>query len=87
MIKTNNRLQPFQRDELFLSLYESLKHRKTALTDAIGLTDTIINMLCTQINNAVLDKPTIINATTQTLHKFDKIAVTHYTAFHPTNNK
>ena len=76
-------LEPFQRDKLFMSVYDSLKHRKAALTDATGLTDTVISKLLPYMKDAVLYKAAITRETIDTLKRFDKIAATHYEAFHP----
>lgn len=78
-----NDLQPFSRDKLFLSVYDSLKHRKTAQKDATGLTDTIISTLYALMNNATLNKSNIVATTIKTLSRFDRAAATHYEAFHP----
>ena len=82
-VRDLKRLEPFQRDKLFMSIYDSLKHRKTALTDATGLTDTIISSLHPLMKDALLDKKDIITAAIKTLQRFDKAAMTYYQAFHP----
>src|ERR1039458_7397730 len=38
-------LEPFERDKLFLSVHDSCGHRKSAISDAAGLTDTVIDKL------------------------------------------
>lgn len=77
------RLEPFQRDKLFMSIYDSLKHRKTALSDASGLTDTVISQLYPLMKDAVVERMAIIRAVTEVLTRFDGVAATHYDAFHP----
>lgn len=76
-------LEPFSRDTLFISVYDSLKHRKTALEDASSLTDTVINLCLPKIRNATLERGVLIQQATQTLERFDTVAATHYAAFHP----
>lgn len=73
----------FQRYRLFLDVYDSLKHRKTALEDAAALTDTIIQRILANSVAGSVRKQAIIAATAQTLGAFDNIAATHYTAYHP----
>jgi hypothetical protein len=68
---------------LFLSLYDSLRHRKTAPNDAAALTDTLIGKLAACIENGVLQRHALIREATEVLNRFDNVAVTHYTAFHP----
>lgn len=82
-VRDAKHLQPFQRDKLFMSIYDSLKHRKTALSDASGLTDTVITRLYPLMKDAVVDRAAIIEAVTSVLKRFDGVAATHYDAFHP----
>lgn len=76
-------LQPFDRDKLFISLYESLRHRPSAASDARGLADTIIAHIIKSAVSGQTDSRTISNVTLNTLQRFDKAAATHYAAFHP----
>ena len=73
---------PFTRDKLFLSLYNSLQHRPTVLTDAAGITDTVIKKLLTLQRAGLLQPQQIIQAATVALHRFDRAASVHYQAFH-----
>lgn len=82
-VRDIKRLEPFQRDKLFMSIFDSLKHRKTALNDATGLTDTVITQLYSHMQDAVLDKHQIIHTVTAVLQRFDKPASISYSAFHP----
>lgn len=84
-VTTGRHLEPFSRDKLFLSLYDSLKHRKYPVSDATGLTDTVISHLLALVIHGVLDPEDIIKATIPVLTRFDKAAATHYQAFHPWN--
>lgn len=77
-----NRYKPFLRDKLFLSIHDSLKHRKTALDDAIALTDTIVSKLVRNNQSAIIEKSQISQIVTPILKRFDKVAATHYQAFH-----
>lgn len=85
-VKSREQLQAFQRDKLFLSIYDSLKHRKTALRDATELTDTVLTHLYPHMQHAVVTKVQITEITLETLQRFDKAAATHYEAFHPKGN-
>ncbi|MBC7707841.1 hypothetical protein H7Y63_01315 [Polaromonas sp.] len=75
-------LMPFSHDKLFLSLYNSLQHRPTALTDASGITDTVISKLMSQAKDGLLQPSQIIQTATVALHRFDTAASVHYQAFH-----
>jgi transcriptional regulator NrdR family protein len=77
------KLEPFQRDKLFLSLLSSLGHRKTSLTDAGALADTITSRLEIPNNDAVIPVGQIVTNTQVVLNRFDTAASVHYRAFHP----
>lgn len=79
----DNRYKPFLRDKLWLSIYDSLKHRKTAINDATALTDTIIAKLYPLMTNGSFENQVLASITVQTLQHFDKAAATHYAAYHP----
>lgn len=83
VVKSATALASFSRDKLFISVYESLKHRKTALEDATALTDTIIQRILTAITGAEIQKSLITNTACQVLEAFDRSAAVQYQAFHP----
>lgn len=85
----SRQLEPFSRDKLFITVYESCRHRPTALRDAIALAQTIINNLITPETTPGLITTTHIVATTVSiLDRFDPIAATLYkAAHHPANAK
>lgn len=76
------RSQPFSRDKLFLSLYKSCEHRKTALEDAKGLTETVISRLAGRLSGGALSRQDIIGVAQVALNRFDKSASVHYAAYH-----
>ncbi len=82
-VSANNAYRPFVRDKLFLSLYDSLRHRKTAQNDATALTATVLVMV-SRSKTAVIEKTQLIDTAIQVLRRFDPVAAVHYQAFHPT---
>jgi|SRR5688572_32409193 len=74
--------QKFLRDKLFLSVYESCKHRPSALIDAAELTDTIINALAKENSGAIIPQEKIVHATEKILKRFDATAAVFYHAYH-----
>lgn len=82
-VLNNKQLEAFQRDKLYLSIYDSLRHRKTAQQDATELTDTILTTLYPHMHDATITRMQIIEVTASVLTRFDKVAATSYTAFHP----
>ena len=79
----NGKPQPFLRDKLFLSLYESCRHRPTSLTDAVALTATVIGQLRSHVRTGSVEYADIIRVALETLQNFDKAAAVHYKAYHP----
>lgn len=79
---TSKRLLPFERDRLFMSLYKSLGHRGTALTDAGGLCATIIAKTAPTATNNVIEARRLAETALVALNRFDKLAAQHYAAFH-----
>ena len=75
-------LMPFDRDKLFLSLYKSLQHRSTAITDATSITDTVIKNLLTVQMSGLLQPKQIAETVVTSLTRFDTAASIHYQAFH-----
>lgn len=82
-VRREGRLEPFSRDKLLLSVYDSLRHRKSPTEDATALTETIIGKMFTLIQNAAVERDTLTEVTSDVLHNFDTVAATHYKAFHP----
>lgn len=80
--RSTGSIEPFNRDKLLLSLYESCKHRKTALADAGALTDTIMRKLLPLVDSSSLRNTTIAQVALVSLSRFDKAAGVHYAAFH-----
>ncbi len=76
-------LEPFLRDKLFISVYDSVKHRKSALADATGLTDTIVASIYALASAAAIEQGVIAEVTYSVLERFDSVAAMHYGAFHP----
>lgn len=83
IITSGRHHEPFSRDKLFISIYESCKHRNDAQISATALTDTIITMLHPLIRDASIARLDIKKITIKVLHRFDKPAAVYYEAFHP----
>jgi transcriptional regulator NrdR family protein len=75
-------LSPFMRDKLYLSIYDSCKHRKSAIADASGLTDTVINKLRASVKDGSLSISDIRNITLNTVNKLDETSGVYYRAYH-----
>jgi transcriptional regulator NrdR family protein len=77
-----SKIEPFSRDKLFLSLYNSLGHRKTALNDASAITTTIISKISEKSSSGLIEFNDISETVLNILSKFDKSAATYYRAYH-----
>jgi transcriptional regulator NrdR family protein len=75
-------MSPFSRDKLFASVLHVLGHRKTQVTDASALTDTIIAKLLHSTTTAAIDPSEIVNKAHATLARFDMAAAVQYEAYH-----
>lgn len=82
MVQKLNGYEPFLRDKLLLSVYDSLKHRKTAIEDATALIDTIWVQLLPHFSNGSIATEKIIKTIGPILERFDTAASVHYQAFH-----
>ena len=74
-------LEPFSRDELFISIRESLIHRKHPTADATALTATIITKLLAQ-KDPIINTRTIKTVSKEVLNRFDKTAAAVYASRH-----
>jgi transcriptional regulator NrdR family protein len=74
-------VQEFKRDRLLISLYKSLGHRRTAVTDAAALADTVVMLLVKQAEGAITSHY-LAQTAHSVLKRFDSAAATHYAAFH-----
>ena len=78
----NSEMIAFSRDKLFLSIYESCKHRKRPINDAASLTESVIARLISQNSNGNIDSNSIIQITLVILNRFDKVSAIHYQSYH-----
>ena len=82
MVQNKTGLEPFSRDKFFLSIHESCKHRKTALSDAQALTETVISQVLPNLADGIVPAEILRRTASQVLGNFDRAAQTHYSAFH-----
>lgn len=80
--RSSGSLEPFLRDRLFVDLYQSVSHRKSALADATALTDTVITQVLPHNSRGLLKISQITEAVRDTLKRFDKTALSYYEARH-----
>lgn len=78
---SDSSLEPFRRDVLFVSIFDSLSHRKDAVVASSALTDTIITKVLSH-HNALVDVSVLIDETHKVLSNFDSTAASVYKAKH-----
>jgi transcriptional regulator NrdR family protein len=78
----SGKITEFTREKLFLSIYESLKHRQSSIQDAKNLADTVIIRLRPIAKTGIIDSRVIRDVVIVSLSRFDKAASTHYDSFH-----
>lgn len=77
-----DQLEPFSRDLLLTSVYESCKHRSDAALVAGPLTDTIVQkLLTTTAAPSVIERKHLTNEVFRVLQRFDEYAARHYEAY------
>lgn len=87
MVKVRSgKLEPFSRDKLFISIYESCKHRTNPISDASALTQTIISDALSRQADGVIDREEIVLTAVSVLQRFDPSAATIYQAYHSASN-
>lgn len=76
---------PFDRDRLFLSLYDACRHRPAAASDATALTETVVAHVwhSESARNGLISRRALRDLAYATLARFDAAAASHYAAFHP----
>jgi transcriptional regulator NrdR family protein len=77
------RPEPFQRDILFLSIYEACKHRPRAIIESGALTDTVMALGLAELHDSVITRDVLTSAAHTVLSRFDAIAADLYAAYHP----
>lgn len=79
-----NGLEPFFIEKLTISLYESLKHRKTAQKDAVAIAETVTNTLLSSLSATPqpIQSSAIRGTAITVLSRFDTVAALHYEALH-----
>lgn len=78
----SGKLEAFSRDKLFLSLYQSLQHRKAPQKDATGLTNTVVSKLKPYIETGFVTSAQLKQVSQVALTRFDAAAGVSYAAFH-----
>lgn len=78
---TNNDLEAFSEDKLFLSIYECFSHRKDAVITAKELTSSILNKLL-PLNAEVIESKEIAEAAYPIIQRFDRVGAVYYQSHH-----
>lgn len=79
---SSGNLEPFSEDKLFLSIKDSLSHRKGSLSHSRQLTDTVVSRLLLK-SSGQITRSEIVTVTYKIIRRFDRPAATYYKSHHP----
>jgi len=84
MVKSGtSHIVPFERDRLYISIYDACRHRPTAIKDATALVETIIGLFASGIAaGGIVTRSDLVKTTADVLRRFDSAANVYYMAFH-----
>lgn len=75
---------PFERDFLFLSIYDACRHRAQSAADAAALTETVITtLLRSYAEQGLIRRDDVVLTASTVLKRFDTVACVQYLALHP----
>lgn len=80
-VRRGGHLLDFRPETLLISLYEALKHKKSADVDAKDICDTVLQKLASK-HTAVLSTDLIKKTCYDILRRYDKVAAALYQATH-----
>ncbi len=80
-VDRDGQILEFASETLMMSLYEALRHKNTALSDAKHLSNTVITKLL-QLNTEIVSTKTIKDTVQGVLKNYDKLAADLYKATH-----
>ena len=69
-------------EKLFISIYDCLKHRKNAVTEAKHICNTITSKLIREVVDDFIDVNMIRDTSLVCLFRFDTLAAANYSAYH-----
>ena len=78
-------ITPFMKENLFISIYNSCKHRPSAIVDAKNLTDTVISKIIKLKLGTEISKKDLEKVAHNVLLHFDKVAAIYYEAYYLSN--
>lgn len=79
---TDDKLLPFLREKLLISIYKSCGHKNTALSDARALTTTVIQRALLKVSSGSISSRSLALTCHSVLKDFDAAAAVQYEAYH-----
>lgn len=78
----SKQLEPFSRTKLYISIYQSLKHRPKALEEAEELTNTIIMNMSSKVRDGLVFINDLKESVMEILNNFDNTSLVYYKAYY-----
>ena len=75
-------LEPFNRTKLYISIYQSLKHRNKALEEAEELTNTVIMKMSNKVRDGLVFIEDLKESVMEILNNFDNTSLVYYKAYY-----
>lgn len=82
LVKHQKKIEPFNSEKIFLTIYQALDHFKDADNRASYLAQITINKIISQTSNSQITSSTIFNIIITTLSRYDKLAAKKYLTNH-----
>ena len=79
--KRKQPIEPFLRDKLFLSIYQSVSHLEKSATLAQQLTSTVLRHILKEISGPIISTDKIAIITAQVLKRYNAAAAVRYLSF------
>ncbi len=82
LVKHQKKIEAFNSEKIFLSIYQVLDHFKDAIDRASYLTKIVTNKILSQVSDSQIASNEIFNIIVITLSRYDKLAAKKYSANH-----
>ena len=79
--KRDKQIEPFVRDKLFLSIYQSVRHLDSPTIIATNLTTTVLRHMLKNLSGPLISSDQLAKLVCQTLKQYDAAGAVRYLSF------